>query len=94
MNWGLREFKIKIVEKFTKLKNFNLMKYLLIKKEKSFLSEIEQNEDLIKYHKQQIIIDEAHVVATQSEIAILTKAIKELEVDVKKVVKVINLYIV
>jgi len=89
-----KELKDILVEFFGKVKDFKFTKYLLARKEKDILSQIEKNKGLIEFHKEQMIIDEAHITATECEIAILNKDIKRLEDDVKKIVKVINLYIV
>ena len=83
----------RIAEIIRSIKSFNLTKYLLGKKEELLENEMDAKDALIKIHEQQIIVDNAHATALESEIAMLKKDIKQLETDVKKVVKVLNLYI-
>ena len=93
MGWKLREYKIKLEEFFIKVKDFNFTRYLLDKKERKIMSEIELNEGLIEHYKEQIVYADFDISTAEEEIERLEKEIKELEKDAKKVVKVINLYI-
>ena len=87
------EYKIKLEEFFIKVKDFNFTRYLLDKKERKIMSEIELNEGLIEHYKEQIVYADFDISTAEEEIERLEKEIKELEKDAKKVVKVINLYI-
>jgi len=91
--YKLRDFKNKLSLLKAKIKDFNFTKYLLNRKERNFQTQIKTKEELVEFHIEQIVIDKAHIIATESEIAILKKGITQLEKDVKKIIKVINLYI-
>ena len=96
MKWELKklkEAKIALQLFFQRVKDFKLTKYLLARKERKLETEIGIKEALIERHEFQIEVDRAHATALESEIAILQKAIKELEANVNKVIKVYNLYI-
>ena len=89
----LKEVKNKLSLLKAQIKDFNFTKYLLNRKERNFQTQIEKKENLVEYWTQEIINDKAHIIASECEIAILKKEVIQLEKDVKKVVKVINLYI-
>ena len=75
------------------VKSFNITKYLLDKKEINLQNEIMRKEDEISFFVGQIARDECRIVDSRSSIIILRKEIEQLEKDIKKLVKVINLYI-
>ncbi len=86
------KYEFKKSKEFTqKVKNFNLMKYMLIRKERKLLDKKYIKEALIEKHTFQIVLDRAHATALESEIAILKKAIKQLDTDVEKVKIVLEL---
>ena len=93
----IRDFKNKLLLLKAQIKTYfktSDLKRKLDKEERKLQTQIKEKEDLVEFHVEQILIDEAHITSTESEIVILKKEIKQLETDVKKVVKVINLYIV
>lgn len=81
----------KTKEFYQKAKNFNLMKYMLSRKEIKLLNEIDIKEALIERHTLQIEVDRAHATALESAIGMLNKYIKQLHTDVKKVITVLEL---
>ena len=80
-------------EFFLKAKDFSFAKYLLNKKERNLQTSIKLTEGLIEHWRQQILFYENSTLVNKSLILKAEKDIIELEKDVKKVVKVINLYI-
>ena len=94
MDWKLREHKIKLEMFFERVKDFNFTKYLLDKKEGRIRKEIENKGNLIEHHTNQIELYRALIETAESEIVGLHKEIETLQKDAKKVIKVINMYIV
>ena len=80
-------------EFFLKAKEFKFTKYLLNKKERKLQTSIELKEGLIEHWRQQIGHYQNSIVVNTNLIIQAEREIKELEENVKKVVKVINLYI-
>jgi len=80
-------------EFFVKVKEFKFTKYLLNKKERKLQTSIMLKDGLIKHWTEQIVVYENNILVNRNLILQAAKEIEELEKDVKKVVKVINLYI-
>ena len=93
MEWKLRETKLKLLDILRKVKDFSFVKYLLNKKERNLQTSIKLTEGLIEHWRQQILFYENSTLVNKSLILKAERDIIELEEDVKKVVKVINLYI-
>ena len=85
------EFK-KLKEFYQKVKSFKFTKYFLDRKERKLSEEITTNRNLIEAYKQGIVNDKAHIIATESEIAILMRNVELLVVNIEKIQTVIKLY--
>lgn len=77
----------------SKIRHFNLTKHLLEKEEKSLRDSVEMKEGLIEFYQNQIEAMKKVIEDYGNAIIEEQKAIKGLNADIKKVVKVINLYI-
>ena len=82
----------KLKEIIQAIKNFNITKYLLDRKEKKLLQDIEFFKGMIKSYEARILAAKDRIEEYKEGIIEGQKVIKQLETDVKKVQKVIKLY--
>lgn len=75
------------------IKSFNFTKYMLEKKEKKLHKSVELKEGLIDFYQNRIKVMNTNIEEFEKAIIEEQKAIKGLKTDIKKIVKVINLYI-
>jgi len=87
----LKEFKEKLLEFLRKVKNFDLMKYLLIRREDTILASILERKDFIKLEKQRILSMKRVIEKSEELIIKAEKEIKALETDLRKIIKVIKM---
>ena len=78
---------------FEKARGFNLTRHLLDKKERKLMTSIDLKKGLIEHWTREITMYEGSILVDKSLILQAEKEIIELEKDVKKVVKVVKLYI-
>lgn len=82
---------MKIKEFVQKIKNFNLIKYLLIRKERGLLYEIELQEGMIKYNENEINVAENIIISLNADIIRTGKKIELLKEDLEKIKTVIKM---
>ena len=78
---------------YRSVKGFNLTKYLLDRKEEKLEEEITNKRDEIEFFEGQIKRDEKRIIDSGACIVIKEIEIKALEINISKIIKVINLYI-
>ena len=83
----------KIKEILKSFKIFKLTKYMLERKERKLRNSVELKEGLIDFYEEQITIGDFTIDDFRKKILSEQKAIKGLKTDIKKVIKVINLFI-
>ena len=83
----------KAKEIYQTIKSFKLTKYLLDRKEEKLSKQITNKRDEIEFFEGQIKRDEKRIIDSGACIVIKEIEIKALEINISKIVKVINLYI-
>ncbi len=81
----------KTKEFIQKAKNFNLMKYMLIRKEGKILHEIDFQEETIESYKARSLAAQERIKEYKEDIIEREKQIVQLQKDLKKVKSVIKL---
>lgn len=88
MYWEMKKLK----EFYQKIKNFKLTKYLLDRKERKLLNDIEFNKRMIESYERRIKDMYVSIERLSEKIIEKQELIKELETNVKKIQTVSKLY--